>query len=34
LFHPAADPGVHHVSLRHETKIPAVHSCPSKFSLR
>jgi hypothetical protein len=34
LFHPAPDPGVHLVSPGRETWILAVHSCPSKPSLR
>jgi hypothetical protein len=30
LFHPAPDPGVHRVSLRRETKIPAALVLPSE----
>jgi hypothetical protein len=30
LLHPAADPGVHRVSARRETRFPAMRSCPSK----
>jgi hypothetical protein len=34
LLHPAPDPGVHRVSVRRETGILTVRSCPSKLSLR